>query len=318
MLISILSLVAGLAMILVGANALTDGASSLAARLGVSRLVIGLTVVAFGTSAPELAVNIVSAVEGNAGMAIGNVVGSNMFNMLMIVGVTAMAVPRPVTKNTLSKEMPLALLSCVVLFICADDILLGSGDRNIISRADGLLLLCFFAVFMGYTFAIAKDNADLSDDKTVSMPMWRSVVYIVAGLGALIWGGELFVGGAGDIARSLGVDEATIGLTLVAMGTSLPELATSVVAAVKKNPEIAVGNVIGSTLFNSFFVLGASAVISPLPLNGITLTDLLSLIGASVLMLLAGRFGGKRVITRPEGAVLVAAYVGYMVYLVMR
>ena len=263
MLISILSLVAGLAMILVGANALTDGASSLAARLGVSRLVIGLTVVvAFGTSAPELAVNIVSAVEGNAGMAIGNVVGSNMFNMLMIVGVTAMAVPIPVTK-TPSPRRCLWRYSCVVLFICADDILLGSGDRNIISRADGLLLLCFFAVFMGYTFAIAKDNADLSDDKTVSMPMWRSVVYIVAGLGALIWGGELFVGGAGDIARSLGVDEATIGLTLVAMGKIVAGVGHIRGSGGQENPEIAVGNVIGSTLFNSFFVLGASAVISP-------------------------------------------------------
>jgi len=318
MLISILLLIAGLAMILAGANALTDGASSLAAKLGVSRLVIGLTVVAFGTSAPELTVNIVSAVEGNAGMAIGNVVGSNIFNMLMIVGVTALAVPIPVAKNTLSKEMPLAVLSCVVLFVCSCDILLGSGDMDIISRADGLLLLCFFAVFMGYTFAIAKDGADLSDDGKVPMPMWRSIVYIAAGLGALIYGGELFVGGAGDIARALGVDEATIGLTLVAMGTSFPELATSVVAVLKKNPEIAVGNVIGSTLFNSFFVLGVSAVIVPLPLNGITRTDLLCLVGASVLMLIAGRFGGKRVVTRPEGAVLVAAYAGYMVYLVCR
>lgn len=304
-------------MILVGANALTDGASSLASKLGVSRLVIGLTVVAFGTSAPELAVNVVSAVEGNAGMAIGNVVGSNLFNMLMIVGVTAMAVPVPVTKNTLSKEIPLAVLSCVVLFVCASDILLGSGEADTIGRADGLLLLCFFAVFMGYTFAIAKDN-DAEDGKAVSMPVWRSVIYIAAGLGALIWGGELFVGGAGDIARSLGVDEATIGLTLVAMGTSFPELATSVVAALKKNPEIAVGNVIGSTLFNSFFVLGTSAVISPLPLGGITRTDMLCLIGASVLMFLAGRFGGKRVVTRAEGTVLVAAYLGYMAYVVFK
>lgn len=318
MLTSVLLLIAGLAMILAGANALTDGASSLAARLGISRMVIGLTVVAFGTSAPELTVSVVSAIEGNAGMAIGNVVGSNLFNILMIVGVTAVAVPIPVAKNTLSKEMPLAVLSCVVVSICASDISLGSGTDNIIDRADGLLLLCFFAVFMSYTFAIAKNGIETSDDKTEAMPMWRSAVYIAAGLGALIWGGDLFVGGAGDIARTLGVDEAVIGLTLVAMGTSLPELATSVVAAVKKNPEIAIGNVIGSTLFNAFFVLGTSAVISPLPLGGITGTDMLFLIGASVLMLLAGRFGGRRVITRPEGAVLVAAYIGYTVYLIYR
>lgn len=316
MLLSILSLIAGLAMILAGAHTLTDGASSLAARLGISRMVIGLTVVAFGTSAPELTVSVVSAIEGNAGMAIGNVVGSNIFNILMIVGVTAMAVPIPVAKNTLSKEMPLTVLSCVVVFVCASDISLGSGTSDIVDRADGLLLLCFFAIFMGYTFAIAKNGAEPSDDRTATMPMWRSIVYIAVGLGALIWGGDFFVGGAAEIARALGVDEAVIGLTLVAMGTSLPELATSVVAAVRKNPEIAIGNAIGSTLFNAFFVLGVSAVISPLPLGGITGTDMLFLIGASVLMLLAGRFGGRRVITRPEGAVLVAAYIGYTVYLI--
>ena len=303
-------------MILAGANLLTDGASALSARLGVSRLVIGLTVVAFGTSAPELVVTVVSAAEGNAGMAIGNVVGSNMFNMLAIVGITALVAPIPVTRNTLSKEMPLAVLSSVVLFVCANDILLGSGMQDAIDRADGILLLCFFSIFLGYTFAIAKDDSEVTDVRTASMPVWRSALYIAVGLCALVWGGELFVRGSADIARSLGVDEAVIGLTLVAVGTSLPELATSVVAALKKSPQIAVGNAIGSTLFNAFFVLGAGAVVSPLPMSGITDTDMLSLIGASVMVFIFGRFGNRRTITRVEGAVLVAAYLLYMGYLV--
>lgn len=316
--IDALLLVGGLLLILWGANALTDGAASVAKRFHISNLVIGLTIVAFGTSAPEFVISFLSSFNGSAGLAIGNVVGSNIFNCLMIVGVTAIVAPIPVGKGTLAKEIPLCVLSSIVLFLCANDILLDGGAANIISRSDGLMLLCFFAIFVGYTFAIAKNGASEEEGEIKSFPVWKSVLFILLGLGALIGGGQLFVNGASGIARSLGVSESIIGLTLVAGGTSLPELATSVSAALKKNPGIAIGNVIGSNLFNAFAVLGASATISDLPLGGITNFDFATLIMACVLLWIAGFFMGKRIITRPEGIFLVACYVAYTTYLIMQ
>ena len=298
---NVILLFGGLILILLGANGLTDGASSVARRFRIPPIVIGLTIVSFGTSAPELAVSVSSAIQGNADFAIGNVVGSNLFNTLMIVGCTALVAPIVITHNTLRKEIPLSILSSIVLLICANDVLLNYGVGNVISRTDGLLLLCFFAIFMGYTFAIARkrDNPDQEEDFK-QLPVFRSIIYIVAGLAALIFGGDWFVKGASGIARSFGVSEAVIGLTLVAGGTSLPELATSIVAALKKNPEIAIGNAIGSNLFNIFFVLGCSATITPLKLNGITNFDLLSLVGAGILLWIFGLFFAKRTITRIE------------------
>lgn len=313
----IVALLGGLLLILVGANALTDGASSVAKRFNISPLVIGLTIVAFGTSAPELTVSIVSALKGSADMAIGNVVGSNIFNTLMIVGCTAAIVPIGMNKGTLSKEIPLCILASVVLFICGNDVLINGAIENTISSSDGMLLLCFFLIFLSYTFAIARNgNGGEEETKIKMMPIWKSVLFIVGGLLGLIYGGQFFVNGASGIARSLGVSESIIGLTLVAGGTSLPELATSVVAALKKNPEMAIGNVIGSNLFNIFFVLGCSASISPLNMKGITNIDLGVMIGACVLLYLFGLFIRKRTITRVEGIVMVLCYVGYMVYLV--
>lgn len=313
----IVALLGGLLLILVGANALTDGASSVAKRFNISPLVIGLTIVAFGTSAPELTVSIVSALKGSADMAIGNVVGSNIFNTLMIVGCTAAIVPIGMNKGTLSKEIPLCVLASVVLFICGNDVLINGATENTISSSDGMLLLCFFLIFLSYTFAIARNgNGGEEETKIKMMPIWKSVLFIAGGLLGLIYGGQFFVNGASGIARSLGVSESIIGLTLVAGGTSLPELATSVVAALKKNPEMAIGNVIGSNLFNIFFVLGCSATISPLNMKGITNIDLGVMIGACVLLYLFGLFIRKRTITRVEGIVMVLCYVGYMVYLV--
>ena len=316
--IDALLLVGGLLLILWGANALTDGAASVAKRFQISNLVIGLTIVAFGTSAPEFVISFLSSFNGSAGLAIGNVVGSNVFNCLMIVGVTAVVAPIPVGKGTLAKEIPLCVLSSLVLFLCANDVLLDGGASNVISRSDGLMLLCFFAIFVGYTFAIAKNGNGEDEGEIRSFPVWKSVLFILLGLGALIGGGQLFVNGASGIARSLGVSESVIGLTLVAGGTSLPELATSVSAALKKNPGIAIGNVIGSNLFNAFAVLGASATISDLPLGGITNFDFVTFIVASILLWIAGFFMGKRIITRPEGIFLVLCYVGYTTYLIMQ
>ncbi len=317
---NILLLLGGLALILGGANGVTDGASSIARRFRISPIVIGLTIVSFGTSAPELAVSLSSAIQGNADFAIGNVVGSNLFNTLMLVGVTALVAPIVITKNTLRKEIPLAVLASLVLLICANDVLLNGGEVNIIERTDGLLLLCFFAIFMGYTFAIARGGDDAQqqqDEGSKELPVWRASLYLLIGLAALILGGDWFVKGASGIARGLGVSEAIIGLTLVAGGTSLPELATSVVAALKKNPEIAIGNAIGSNLFNIFFVLGCSATVTPLRVSGITNFDLLSLVAAGVLLWFFGLVIAKRTITRIEGAVLVLCYVGYIAFLLL-
>lgn len=314
----ILLLIGGLLLILIGANGLTDGAASVARRFCIPPIVIGLTIVAFGTSAPELTVSISSALKGSAEIAIGNVVGSNLFNTLMIVGCTALFAPIVITQNTLKKEIPLCILSSIVLLICANDILLDHATQNVLSITDGLVLLCFFAIFLGYTFAIASNNKSkgAADEEIRQLPVWRSILYITGGLAGLIFGGQWFVEGASNIARSLGVSESVIGLTLVAGGTSLPELATSIVAALKKNPEIAIGNVIGSNLFNIFLVLGCSASITPLSLNGITNFDLLVLVGSGVLLWLFGLFFAKRTITRIEGSILVLCYIAYTTFLI--
>lgn len=318
---NILFLVGGLVLILLGANGLTDGAASVAKQFRIPSIVIGLTIVAFGTSAPELTVSVSSALQGSADIAIGNVVGSNIFNTLMIVGCTALFAPIAITRNTLKKEIPLCILSSVALWVCANDVFLDHSAENILNRADGLLLLCFFAIFMGYTFAIAFPSGQASaegsgEEEIKLLPWWKSVIYILGGLAALVYGGQLFVNGATGIARSLGVSESVIGLTLVAGGTSLPELATSIVAALKKNPEIAIGNVIGSNLFNIFFVLGCSASITPLHLTGITNFDLFALVMSGILMWFFGLFFAKRTITRMEGGILVLCYVAYTAYLI--
>lgn len=328
-----LFLIGGLLLILAGANGLTDGAASVAKRFRIPSIVIGLTIVAFGTSAPELTVSVSSALKGSADIAIGNVVGSNTFNTLMIVGCTALFAPIAITRNTLRREIPLCILSSVALLVCANDMLLDGSRENTISTTDGLLMLCFFAIFLSYTFAITKrdgkiketEEENLRDKGTASpsneeeirlLPVWRSALYIIGGLAGLIIGGNFFVDGASGIARSLGVSESVIGLTLVAGGTSLPELATSIVAALKKNPEMAIGNAIGSNLFNIFFVLGCSASITPLHLTGITNLDLWVLVGSGILLWLFGVFFGKRTITRIEGSVLILCYVAYTAVLI--
>lgn len=313
-------LIVGLALILFGASWLTDGASALARRWGVSDLVIGLTIVAFGTSAPELVISIVSALNGNSGIAIGNVVGSNIFNILMITGCTALVMPLGVGRSTLSKEIPLVILSSLVLWFCSADMLIDGASENVVSRADGLVLLAFFLIFMRYTFSIARDKpADAVPESATVRPMKAgiSVLYVVAGLAGLVFGGQGFVKGASGIASSLGVSDAVIGLTIVAAGTSLPELATSIVAAIKKNPGIAIGNVVGSSIFNAFFIMGAAATISPMKVEGISTIDYAVLIGASLLLYIFGQAFGHRTIRRWEGAVMAICFVLYTVWLVV-
>lgn len=313
---AIIYLILGLILILIGANALTDGGAALAKHYKIPPLVIGLTVVAFGTSTPELAVSMSAALNNNADIALGNVIGSNIFNIFMIVGITALIAPIRIGKSTLSREIPFCLLSAIVIFALGNDIMLDQADHNLISRADGLVLLAFFAIFLAYTFSIAKSGDLEGSEQLPTMKLGKALIYIVIGLGALILGGQWFVDGASDIARMFGISESVIALTLVAGGTSLPELATSIVAARKNNPDIAIGNVVGSNLFNLFFVLGASASIQPIAVNGINNVDFITHIAACVLLLIFGVFFRKRLINRTEGFILVLCYVIYTAYLI--
>lgn len=322
MLLDIIMLIGGLVLILGGANYLTDGASSVARRAGISPLVVGLTIVAFGTSAPELVISCVSAYNHSAGLAIGNVVGSNIFNILVIIGLTTIVRPIVIERSILVNDIPLVILSSLVMLVMGNSVILNGDAANVISRSDGIILLLFFCIFMRYTFSQAKAtpaDKDPSSEEVPSKEMatWLSIICILGGLGALVWGGNLFVDGASGIARRLNVSDAIIGLTIVACGTSLPELATSIVAAVKKQPGLAVGNVVGSCIFNVFFVLGTAACISPLPLGNIGNVDLLTLTGASLLFWIFGKAIGKMTFTRAEGVLMFVCYVGYTVYLIL-
>lgn len=299
---SVVWLILGLVLILVGANALTDGASALAKRWGVSDLVVGLTVVAFGTSAPELAISFISALNGSAGMAVGNVVGSNIFNVFVIIGAVAVVRPVHVGRSIMSNEIPLVILSSLALLAIGCGPWLGVDGVSEISRPEGILLLLFFAVFMRYTFSQAREADDDSDPARESganrgvMPLWKAVVWVAGGLAGLVYGGDRFVAGASGIAKALGMSEAMIGLTIVAAGTSLPELATSITAALKGKPGIAIGNVIGSNIFNIFLVLGLTATVSPLPFGGIRVVDLAVMTAATVLFWLFGWKFGRQTI----------------------
>lgn len=322
MLLNIFFLLLGLGLILVGANALTDGASAMARRWGVSDLVIGLTVVAFGTSAPELAISIISAVNGSPAMAIGNVVGSNIFNVLVIIGVTAIFAPIKIQRSIMTNEIPLVILSALVLLTMGNGPLLDGAPRPMITRADGIILLFFFMIFMRYTFSQAKsDTAPASEPENApfkAMPLWKALIWVIGGLAGLVYGGDRFVAGASGIASAFGVSDAIIGLTIVAAGTSLPELATSVTAALKGKSGMAVGNVIGSNIFNIFLVLGATATIRPLDFGGIGNLDLLVLTGACVLFWLFGWFFKQRTITRIEGLALTLCYIAYILVLILQ
>lgn len=313
--------IAGLLLILGGANFMTDGASSLARKLGMSDLVVGLTVVSMMTSAPELVVSLTSAFNASSSMAVGNVVGSNIFNILAIVGITALVRPITVQKSVLTNEIPMVILSSVALLAMGCAPLLGAGEA-VVSRVDGILLLLFFMIFMRLTFAQAR-NASPEELQSESaskklMPVWKSLIWLCGGLAGLVIGGDWFVAGASGIARRLGMSDAIIGLTIIAAGTSLPELATSVVAALKGSPGICIGNVIGSNIFNIFFVLGTTAVIKPLPFGGVGMFDLAVLAFASILFWAVGWFIGTREIKRGEGALMLAIYIAYMVTLCLQ
>lgn len=310
--------VVGLLLIMKGADWLTDGASSIARKFNISTLVIGLTIVAFGTSAPELVVSSMASISGETDIAIGNVVGSNIFNVLAIMGITALIAPVPVKGNNIKYEVPLAILASVAVFVMASDALFNGGGANIITRGEGIILLCFFLIFLAYTFAIARNGVDAEGQAEVKlMPMWKSILLFLVGLGCLVFGGDTMVDGASGIAEFLGVSQSIIALTIVSAGTSFPELVTSIVAARKGDTDMAMGNVVGSNIFNIFLILGTAATISPLSGGSITMVDYGLLLFSIVALWLACKFGKTyHKITRTEGAMLVLCCIAYYSYLV--
>lgn len=315
MFLSIINFIAGIVLVILGADWLTKGASGIARRFGVSELVIGLTIVALGTSLPELVISVSSAVKGSSGIALGNVIGSNIFNGLFILGVTALIAPIRFNSRMLTREIPFNLLASVVLILVSGSMLSGGAGGEYVTRYSGLLLLCFLAVFVRYTFSIPNDD----DDEAIEKPMsiGKVLLFILLGLAGLIFGGNVFVNGATELARIAGLSEAVIGITVVSAGSSLPELAVSVSAARKGNVGIALGNVLGSNILNIFLILGCSATITPISLDGFSFIDFYVLLASSLLIYIVTRFGGKAVINRFEGVLLIAGYVAYTTHLIM-
>ena len=315
MILSLISFVAGIVLVILGADWLTKGASALARRFNMSELLIGLTIVAIGTSLPELVISTGSALKGSPGLALGNVIGSNIFNGMLILGVTALLCPIKFNAKMLTREIPFNLLATVALILVSGSMLVGGAPGEMITRYGGMILLCFLAVFVRYTFSITNEGGD--DEPVEVLSMWKVVLFIATGLAALIFGGNLFVDGATEIARAMKLSEAVIGITIVSAGSSLPELAVSVSAARKGNVGIALGNVLGSNILNIFFILGVSATITPISLDGFSFVDYYVLLASSLLIYAVARFGGKAVINRFEGALLVAGYVAYTTWLIM-
>ena len=311
--------IVGLAVIIKGADFLVDGASSIARRFRVSELVIGLTVVAFGTSTPELFVNIVASLQGNSEIAIGNILGSNIANILLILGVSSVICPLSVTKGTVWKEIPFSLLAAIVLGLMANDQLFDNKSISVLTRIDGLVLLCFFIIFLYYSVSIAKEIEGMEAHVPLKEHgMAKSFLLVVSGFAGLCIGGDWIVQGAVNLAVKLGISQSVVGLTIVAIGTSLPELATSAVAAHKGKPDIAVGNVVGSNIFNIFFVLGVSAIIKPIPFHSRSNIDIGVVILASLLLFTFMFTGQKRSIDRWEGIVSLMLYGAYLVFQIIR
>lgn len=309
----------GFVVLVKGADLLVDGASSLAQRLGVSALVIGLTVVSFGTSAPELVVNLSASLSHNTDIAIGNILGSNIANILLILGLSALFYPLTVGSGTVRKEIPFALLAVIVIYLLANDMLIDGATTSVLTRIDGFILISFFALFLYYLFEISRENTTPPESQpTSALSPTRSIIMIVIGLIGLALGGKWIVDGAVVFATNLGVSQAMIGLTIIAIGTSLPELATSVVAAYKKNVDIAIGNIIGSNIFNIFFILGISAIISPLPFAATFTSDLWMTLFATVLLFASLFVGKRRTLERWQGALFVVIYIAYLVSLIVR
>lgn len=319
MIVSVIILLIGFVILIFGANFLVDGASSLAKKYHIPDLVIGLTIVAFGTSAPELIVNILAASKGYSDIVFGNVIGSNNFNLFIILGITGLITPLMVQNSTAKKEIPISLVAIVLVYLLANDVLFSTGNQPDLNRWDGILLFIGFLGFLFYIYKQLKSDQGLKEE-IVSEPVKHNTIiitYIILGLVGLIWGGKLVVDYAVKIAEDIGISERIIGITIVAAGTSLPELATSITAALKKNADIAVGNIIGSNIFNFLLIFGAAALVRPINYPMAFNMDLYLLLGGTILTLIFMRTGRRKCLDRWEAAILLIGYLSYLVFIVL-
>ncbi|MCU6708678.1 calcium/sodium antiporter [Paenibacillus sp. J5C_2022] len=331
-----LLLLVGFGLLIAGANYFVEGSSNIATLLKVPPMIIGLTIVAFGTGSPEATVSIIAALNGSAGVSVGNVIGSNVFNTTLVIGMTAIILAVQVEKETLRKQIPFTLLASVALLVLVGDVQLQGDAFGVLTRGDGVVLLLFFGIFLYYLFEVAREGraegsvAERAADSgqegsrkeavtsgTKGRSSWsKNILFTVAGLAAIIYGGHLVVQKSTNIALAWGMSETLVGLTIVSIGTSLPELVTSITAALKKQNDIAVGNIIGSNIFNILFVLGVSAVIFPLQVESGLMIDILIVIALTVLLFIVSRTQYR--VGRIEGSLLVLSYIVYMVYVVIR
>jgi cation:H+ antiporter len=316
--ITILLFIIGIIILIKGADLLVDGATSVAKRIGISTIVVGLTIVSFGTSAPELVINIFASIKGKSDIAIGNVLGSNIANILLVLSISAVIYPIVFKSNTKWKEIPFSLLAIIVFAFMVNDSFFNGESFSGLTRNDGLVLLSFFVIFLYYSFSISKvgiENTNEIPSRLYSLP--RSILLMIIGLAGLTIGGRWIVNGAVSIATTFGISEAFIASTIVAVGTSLPELATSAVASYKRNVDIAVGNVIGSNIFNIFFVLGISSIINPLPFSQSLRINVWVVIIATLLLFLFMFIDKRHILKRWEGVVFIMLYIGYIISLIM-
>ena len=313
MFIQIIILLVGLALILFGANFLVDGSSNIARKFGISEFIIGLTIVGIGTSTPEMVVSFISSFQGKADMAIGNVVGSNIFNTLLILGTTALISPLAITKSNIKRDIPMNIAVCVILILLGLKKTIFNIGSDSIGRIDGLFLLLLFAWYLYKTF---KANEPVEEDDSPMRPMWLATLMIVGGLLGLVAGGRLFVSSASAIASMCGVSDKFIAITVMAGGTSMPELATCIVAAFKGKGQLALGNILGSNISNILLILGGASLIRPLSFSGMTPVDLGVLVISAIFLVLSYVMFIKKSLDRTEGAILLLIEAGYMWYLI--
>ncbi|MDR0443382.1 MAG: calcium/sodium antiporter [Treponema sp.] len=318
MLIDIALIILGMALLIKGGSLLVDGASSLARRYKISELTIGLTIVAFGTSAPEFVISFTANINSHPEIALGNIIGSINLNLLLILGITGLIAPVAVQRNTVRYEIPFSLFAAVVLFLLANYGFI-SGGRNLLTRIDGLILLVLFGAFLFYVFKSMK-TGETNDAQPAAkiISLGKSLLFVILGLAFLVFGGRVVVYSAVNLAHALNISEKVIGLTIIAFGTSLPELVTSVTAIIKKSDDIAVGNIIGSNIFNILLILGASALARPMEYSPVFNKDICIYFLGSLLLFLAMFTGKKRKIDRWEAAIFVLLYAGYVVYMIMK
>lgn len=311
-------LLVGFVLLIKGADFFVDGSSNIARLLQVPPILIGLTIVSLGTSSPEATVSIIAAFGGNADVAVGNVVGSNIFNISVVVGLAAFVFPLKVQSETIKKEIPFTLLASIVMFVLMSDMALHGFGNNMLTRSDGIILLLFLAIFMYYVIEVGlKSRKQAAPNREFLDISWgKNIVITLVGLAAIIFGGDLVVDNGTKIAYSLGMSETLVGLTIIAIGTSLPELVTSITAAMKKESEIALGNIVGSNIFNILFVLGATSTITPIAVDSKIFIDVIIMIVLTLVLLVFARTGFR--IGKREGLLLAVSYVGYLVYIILR